>query len=290
MLGRNAFFFLAFCSLSGAAAAEPVTSNEFQRDVADYPCSTTMKTSSGRQFVVQLSDYKDVWSLNFFFSGDPTVLRTFFDQRGLRDDDLLAEAVPEIGIGSTALAPDDATLFATQVSEVDASTSAMFKIETLHRVSQALAGMKSDGLRFGSLESFTDTDFTEFRACAQEAMGLGADEVVGIDMREEYRLAFEKLFESWAEHAALADSCMVAPLDEGRRSSYIDRAAAAFYPGLTNMFRRDEYRSSLESSATFAQLAGRTAAISDGCLMAAQLADLSERAVLDVLERAEALD
>jgi hypothetical protein len=83
---------------------------------------------------------------------------------------------------------------------------------------------------------------------------------------------------------------MVAPLDEGRRSAYIDRAAATFYPGLTNMFRRDEYRDSLESSATFAQLAGRTAAITDGCLMAAQLADLSERALRDVLERAEALD
>lgn len=290
MLGRNAFFFLAFCSLSGAAAAEPVTSNEFQRDVADYPCSTTMKTSSGRAFVVQLSDYKDVWSLNFLLSGNPTVLRTFFDSRGLRDDDRFAAAVARITIGRSEIAVSDATVHAVQVSEVDASTFAEVGVETLHRVSQVLTAMKDDGATFGPLGSFSDTDFTEFRACAHEAMGLGEDEVVNIDIREEYRLAFENLFESWAEHAALADSCMVALLDEGRRSSYIERAAAAFYPGLTNMFRRDEYRSSLESSATFAQLAGRTAAITDGCLMAAQLADLSERAVLDVLERAEALD
>lgn len=287
--------FLTLCLtpfLATQLIAEEVTKSEFQADVHGYPCFVTMHTGFGTKFTTQLSDYQDVWSLNFFFSGQPMVFLRFFKSNGLQDQDALAGNVREISIGGKTFDLSDVHLFAVQRSEVDETTPLIVTIETEHRVALALEAMQVDQVQLAGIISLTKTSegFREFRSCAMNAMGLQEGQKVEVDYREEYRLSFEKAFALWVSAANRADSCSAGRLDDEKIDDVIERASSAFYPGMTNLFQRGRYEEELRRQQTFAAVDGRTSAVSDGCFMADSLAEITEKTALQAIESAETQD
>lgn len=273
-------------------AAEEVTGSEFEADVHGYPCSVTMHTASGTRFTTKLSDYKEVWSLTFFFSGKPQVFLPYFKSNGLQDQDALATKIRVISIGGEDFDLTKVFLYAVQRSEVDEMTALSVSIETEHRVGSVLSAMQNDHVELTTIASLSRTSeaFGDFRSCALDAMGLQDGTQVEVDYREEYRLSFEKAFALWISAANRADSCLVGSLDAGEVEDVIERASSVFYPGLGNLFRRGRYEDDLRGKLTLAAVDGRTAAISDGCLMADSMAEMTEKLVLQAIESAEALD
>lgn len=78
-IGLSAIFIVS----AGVAVSETVTGGEFYEDRSGYPCFATLNTDAGKSVTLQLSDYKEVWSLNFVVSDRASVYRRFFDSRGL---------------------------------------------------------------------------------------------------------------------------------------------------------------------------------------------------------------
>ena len=114
---------LAFLMTIGSqVVAETVTGSEFEKNVAGYPCFLRVDTDANKQIVLQLSEQKDVWSLNFLVLDRAAVYRRFFTDN-LRDDDAFSNAFDAIRIGERRIKLNRATLFEVQLQDVDASTS-----------------------------------------------------------------------------------------------------------------------------------------------------------------------
>lgn len=287
------FGFSAIVVLSaGAAAGETVTGIEFFKDRSGYPCFATLSTDADKSVTLQLSDYKDVWSLKFIVSDRASIYRRFFDSRGLRDEDAFEDAFGGVRIGERTFDFNDMSLFEVQRQDVDDQTAGIFSVDEQHNVARALEEMANDGIEIQGLVSLEDTAdaLSEFRSCSYAAMGLQKGERVETDFRAEYRMIFEGAFENWVTSMARAEHCLAARFDDNAVSEVVEAAADAFYPGILNFRKRSEYREDLEGMLPMAQLSGMTDARTEGCLMAGRLADFSRMPVDRAIEAAVKLD
>lgn len=288
---RSAGISLAILLSAGAAAADTVTGQEFSKDFNGYPCFVTLNTEAGKGITLQLSDYKDVWSLNFIVSNRADVYRKFFDSRGLRDERAFEDAFKSVRIGDRNIEFEDTSLFEVQRKDVDEKSVGIFKIKEQHNVAQALAAMTTDGIAIAGLISLDGTTnaLSEFRSCSYAAMGLREGERVETDFRAEYRMIFERSFEAWVSSMAKAEQCLDSRYDDDAVEEVIDAAADAFYPGVLNFPKRSAYREDLEGKLPLAKLSGIADAL-QGCLMAGRLAEASRIPVDLAIKSAADLD
>lgn len=280
-----------FLLVFGPAAAETIVGQEFSKDFNGYPCFVTLNTEAGKGVTLQLSDYKDVWSLNFIVSDRADTYRRFFDSRGLRDERAFSEAFGGVKIGGRDFNFEEISLFEVQRQDVDEKTAGIFEIKEQHNVSQALEAMTADGIEISGLVNFDGTanSLSEFRSCSYAAMGLREGERVETDFRAEYRMIFERSFEAWVSSMAKAEQCLDARYDDAAVEEVIDAAGDAFYPGIFNFRTRSTYREDLEGKLPFAKLAG-IADAQQGCLMAGRLAEASRIPVDRAIQSAADLD
>lgn len=274
------------------AASESVIDSEFFEDRSGYHCFATLTTETEKTITLQLSDYEDIWSLNFIISNRASVYQRFFDSHGLRDEDEFEMAFRGVRIGERTLDFNDTSLFVVKREDVDEKSAAIFSIEERHNVASALEAMAGDGIEIQGLVSLDGTAsvLSEFRSCSYAAMGLQEGERVETDFRAEYRMIFEGAFENWVTSMARAEHCLATRFDDEAVSSVVDAAADAFYPGFLNFRKRSEYRKDLEGLLPMAKLSGMTDARTDGCLMAARLADVSRIPVDRAIGEAVKLD
>ena len=282
-IGLSAIFIVS----AGVAVSETVTGGEFYEDRSGYPCFATLNTDAGKSVTLQLSDYKDVWSLNFIVSDRASIYRRFFDSRGLRDKGAFEVAFEGVRIGERSFDFNDTSLFEVQRQDVDEKTAGIFSVDEQHNVARALEAMADDGIEIQGLVSLdgTATVLSEFRSCSYAAMGLQEGERVETDFRAEYRMIFEGAFENWVTSMARAEHCLATRFDDDAVAEVIDAAADAFYPGILNFRKRSEYREDLEGMLPMAKLSGMTDARTEGCFMGGRLADVSrmpvDRAIVD---------
>lgn len=277
---------------AGTVMGETVTGSEFFKDRSGYPCFVTLNTDAGKSATIQLSDYKEVWSLNFVISDRASVYRGYFDKRGLRDEDAFAQAFGVVQIGENSFDFNDVSLFEVMREDVDEKSAGIFSLDERHNVVRALEAMSSDGLEIQGLVSFdgTATALNEFRSCSYAAMGLREGERVETDYRAEYRMIFENSFEAWVASMARAEQCLASRFNDDAVSEVIENAGNAFYPGVMNLLKRREYREGLEGRLPIAKLTGMADARTKGCLMARNLADMSKLPVDRAIEAAEQVD
>lgn len=287
------FGILAIMVLSaGAAGGETVTGSEFFEDRNGYPCFTTLNTDADKSVTLQLSDYKDVWSLKFVVSDRASTYRQYFNSRGLLDGSAFENAFAEVRIGDRAFSFNDKWLFEIQRQDVDDKTAGIFSLDEQHNVVPALEAMASEGIQIKGLVSLDGTadPLSEFRSCSYAAMGLQEGERVKTDFRAEYRIIFEGALENWVASMARAEHCLAARFDDDAVSEVIEAAADAFYPGILNFGKRSEYRKDLEGILPMAKLSGMADSRTTGCLMAGRLANLSRMPVDKAIEEAANLD
>mgnify|MGYP000692830430 FL=1 len=285
-------FIVAFSFASQASAEEAVKNSEFFENTSGYPCSVKLITDEEKSISLQLSDYKNVWSLQFNVPNRASSYKRFFDDLGLRDERAFKSAFEEIRIGKRRLKLNDVSLLEVQRKDVDARTFGMFSLDEIHNVVRALDAMVDDGVEIKglfSLESTTDA-LSDFRACSYTAMGLQEGEKVETDFRAEYRMIFHGAFENWVTTMARSEHCLVARLDDQAISEVIEAAAEAFYPGFLNFQKRREYRDELDGMLPMAKLSGMIEARAQGCFMAGRLAEISRMPVDRAIEEAAALD
>lgn len=288
---RSAGVSLVFLLAASAGAAETITGQEFSKDFNGYPCFVTLNSEAGKDITLQLSDYKDVWSLNFIVSNRADVYRRFFDSSGLRDERAFGEAFESVKIGDRDFDFEETSLFEVQRQDVDEKTAGIFEIKEQHNVAQSLEAMTSDGIAIAGLINLDGTTnaLSEFRSCSYAAMGLREGERVETDFRAEYRMIFERSFEAWVSSMAKAEQCLDARYDDAAVKEVIDSAADAFYPGMLSFGKRSNYREDLEGKLPFAKLAG-IADARQGCLMAGRLAEASRIPVDRAIQSAADLD
>lgn len=288
---RNAGISLAFLLMAGTAASETVTGQKFLKDFNGYHCYVTLNTEAGEGLTLQLSDYKDVWHLIFGVDNRADVFRKFFDSHGLRDARSFESAFRSVKIGDRDFDFDEATLFEVQRKDVDQTTTGIFEIKEQHNVAQILSAMTSDGIAIPGLIDLdgTTSALSEFRSCSYAAMGLREGEQIEMDFRAEYRMIFERSFETWVSSMAKAEQCLDARYDDAAVEEVIDAAADAFYPGVFNFRKRSAYREDLEGKVPLAKLTGITNA-GQGCLMAGRLAEASRIPVDRAIKSAADLD
>jgi hypothetical protein len=278
---------------STATAAETVTGSELKEDHNGYPCFTTLHTDAEKKITLQLSDYKDVWSLNFFVSDRAFIYRQFFDNQGLRgDNDAFAEAFDSVRIGERTITLNDAHFYVIRLQDLDESSGSSHSIVLRHNVVMALQAMTGEGIEIEGLVSLDGTvdALREFRSCSYDAMGLQEGKLVKKDARAEYRMIFEGAFDNWLTKMAHAEGCLVTRFDDDAVSEVIKTAANAFHPGMMNLFKRREYREGLEGRLSMAKLRGSIDALGKGCLMVSTLANMSRMPVDMAIEAAAMLD
>lgn len=288
---KSAAIALALLPLGSSLTAETLTSHELQQNVSGYLCLLNMETAEGPEVSLQLSDYKDVWSVNILVQNAPDRFRRFFDERGLRDEEAWEEEFQQVLIGERTFDLHQTDLMEVQRSEVDERSFAVFRIAERHNVAAALNAMAIERLTIPQLVALPDTGgaLAEFRTCASAAMGLEVGERVETDFRAEYRMIFERSFESWVEAGARAESCMQGRIRDAEIDAVIERAASAFYPGLLNYWKRDEYADGLRGRVPLSRLSGATAAM-ESCFMAGNLAEMSFMPVERAIEEAEDME
>lgn len=287
-IGLSAIFIVS----AGVAVSETVTGGEFYEDRSGYPCFATLNTDAGKSVTLQLSDYKEVWSLNFVVSDRASVYRRFFDSRGLYDEDAFEDAFEGVRIGERSFDFNDTSFFEVRRQDVDEKTTGIFSVDERHNVARALEAMANDGIEIQGLVSLygTASVLSEFRSCSYAAIGLQEGERVETDFRAEYRMIFEGAFENWVTSMARAEHCLATRFDDDAVSEAIDAAADAFYPGILNFRKRSEYRKDLEGVLPMAKLSGMADAKTEGCLMAGRLADVSRMPVDKAIDEAAKLD
>lgn len=273
---------------SSSAGAETIVSGVFEREVADYPCRATLLGDNGTSLIVSLSDYKSVWSLVFLVSGNPESFEPYFNTHQLFDSDQFRLAIQRAKIGNSEFRLADATALIVQRSELDNDTFASFSIEAVHNVTAALQAIGDGGLSFAPFAALDGTDgaITEFQDCSYRALGVEIGQIVPTDFREEYRMIFDQAFLNWVSAMARLESCRMDQSDEGSIEDVARRGAAAFYPGITNVFRRSEYEESLLSGVPLARLKGSTDGIVEGCLFADSLAETARLPIEQAIEKA----
>lgn len=277
---------------AGMAAGETVISSELFEDRSGYPCFATLSTDAEKGVTIRLSDYKDVWSLVFLISDRASVYVHFFKSNGLRDVDRFEDTFDRVLIGDRSFDFNEASLFEVQRQDVDENTTGLFSVDEKHNVARALGAMAEDRIEIEGLISLDGTAeaLSDFRSCSYTALGIQEGERVETDFRSEYRMIFEPAFENWVAAMARAESCLAARYDDDAVSEVVIAAADAFYPGITNSGRRGEYRADLEGMLPLARLSGSTEALTEGCLMAGRLADISRIPVDRTIREAEKLD
>ncbi|SFA98289.1 hypothetical protein SAMN05421688_2086 [Poseidonocella pacifica] len=275
-----------------ASAGETLTGGEFYEDRSGYPCFTTLHTDAEKSVTLQLSDYKDVWSLKFIISDRASVYRRFFDSQGLRDADAFKDAFGGVRIGERSFDFNDTSLIEVQRQDVDEKTAGIFSVDERHNVARALEAMDDDGIEIRDLVSLDGNveALSQFRACSYAAMGLQEGERVETDFRAEYRMIFEGAFKSWITSMARAEHCLVAQFDDDAVSEVVAAATEAFYPGIMNFRKRSGYQEDLEGILPMAKLSGMIEARTEGCLMVGSLADVSRIPVDRAIEEAATLD
>jgi hypothetical protein len=275
-----------------SATAEQVVSSSSSANWKGYPCVADLVGHAGTKLAIRLSNQDGNWVLNLQVSGNPESVSRYFDARGLRDEDKLRAAVPEVTLGGMPFHPSDIVLLEVQRSKVDADTTTRFRLEAKHNVVDAAQALSKDGIRFGDLADFTGTidALAEFRVCSLAALDVADGERIEVDFREEYRLDFEEAFESWLLAQARTDSCGLGSLRDDDVAEMAERAAAAFYPGLTNYMLRGDYVDELVGKVNLARVNGYVKAKDDGCMMAGTLSEMARSLVDTALEGAETLD
>lgn len=275
------------------ARSEAVQSYSMTEDQSGYPCFLKLETAEETDVTIQLSDYKDIWSINVWVNNRPSIYRTLFTSRSsIPDSDALLERYSQIEFGGSSFDLVKAVLYEIGKQDVDRDTAAAFELAERHNVARALKGMREDGIVINGLIRLTNTTSPaqEFRTCAYEAMGLEVDEHVSTDFRAEYRRIFERSFEKWASSMSQAEHCLRGRFDDDLLAETIDLAADAFYPGLLNVVKRSEYRKDLERKIPLAKLRGMADAVGNGCLLANQLAKASRIPVEHAINAASKLD
>ena len=277
---------------AGTALGETVISQETFKDRSGYPCFTTLTTDADKSITLHLSDYKDVWSIDFFVSDRAAVYRRFFDSRGLRDEAAFEDAFGSARIGGRAFEFNDTLLFDVRRQDIDEKSAGVFGIEAQHNVTRALEAMNEDGFEIQGLVTLDGTAdaLDAFRSCSYDAMGLREGERVETDFRVEYRMLFDDAFENWIILMMRADHCSAGRFDDEAVTEIISSAADAFYPGLLNFRQRSAYRADLEGRLPLAQLSGMNDARTEGCLMVGRLAEMSRMPVDLAIEQAVDLD
>ena len=115
-----------------------------------------------------------------------------------------------------------------------------------------------------------------------------ASSVAANEYRDRFRVIFEESFVTWIENMSRAEGCATYRFDETAISEVIVDAAGAFHPGITNFFKRREYRLELEGKISLAKLSGFNKTGS-GCLLARNLAEVSRLPVDRAIEAADDL-
>jgi len=281
--------FLAFSVAPQFAVADTVTNFEESHGGAVRKCSVELFNGDTRLAVIGLNDWTDMWMLNFTVNNQAEVYKRYFD-KGKHDSDKFEEAFSVVRIG------DDLFNFSEVLpmifGNVDEASTARFHIKGNYSVSSALRAMNSDifiieGLL--SVEGAADA-FVAFRKCSYRAMDLVYDEITDRDYRFEYRQIFESSFETWIINQARAEACLVSHMSNNKVAETIKSAAQAFYPGLFNYFKRREYSEELNETIALLSSKGSIDAITKGCFMVGQLANMSFTAVEVVIDRANNLD
>lgn len=279
--------------IAHAAAGETVIVGEFHEDHNGYPCFATLHTDADRSVTLQLSDYRDIWSLRFVVADRASDYRRFFDSRGLRDKNAFKKAIDLVRIGERSFEFNDTSLlFGVRREEVNEKTTGIFSVDEQHNVTRALEAMENDGIEIRNLVSLDGTveALGEFRSCSYTAMGLKRGERVETDFRAEYRMIFEDAFENWLTTMARAEHCLVSRFDDEAVSEVVEAATDAFYPGILNYRKRSEFREELEGLLPIAKLSGMSDAMTKGCLFVEKLADLSRMPVEKTIGEAAKLD
>lgn len=291
-MNREIWISAIFALSASTAAGEAVEGGQFFENHSGYPCFVTLNTDADQSVTLQLSDYKDAWSLNFVISDRASVYRRFFDSRGLRDEVAFKDAFSEVRIGEGTFNFHDTSLFEVQRQDVDEKSTGILSIKEQHNVARALEAMANDGIAIQGLVSLDGTAdaLSEFRSCSYAAMGLQEGERVETDFRAEYRMIFEGAFKNWVANMARAEHCLAARFDDDAVAEVVDAAADAFYPGILKFRKRSEYREDLEGTLPLAKLSGMTDARTDGCLMAGSLADMSRMPIDQALKAASKID
>jgi len=251
-----------------------------------------LNTDADKKITLQLSDYKDVWSLHFLISDRANIYRKFFDKRGLRDEAAFTGAFGEVRIGKRTIDFNDISFLEVQRQNVNEKTFGIFSIEEQHNVARALGAMADDEVEIQELISLDGTAeaLKEFRSCSYAAMGLREGQRVETDFRAEYRMIFEGAFENWVASMARAEHCLAGRFDDDAVAKVVAAAGSAFYPGALKFRKRNEYRDDLEGRLPIAKLSGMANAKTEGCFMASMLADAARIPVDRAIEEAAKLD
>lgn len=278
--------------LAAPASGETVTRVEFLKEHNGYPCMSTLFSNEGKEVSVQLSDYKDVWSLQFNVSDRAEIYKKFFDGRGILDLSSFEDQFDAILIGGRLLPLNEVFLLDVRLQDLNEKSTGKFEIRAKHNVANALQAMSEDGLEIENLIALDGTSefLAEFLSCSYSAMGLNFGESVATDYRVEYRLIFESSFKRWVSSMARADQCLVTPFDDALIAETIDAAADAFFPGVFGAMQRKQYRETLSSILPGAKLSGTAEAVANGCMMAGSLAEVSKMPVDKAIQAALELE
>lgn len=280
-----AFFGVSF---NVAAQAETVTKHLMTKDKSEYPCFLELHTDEAKKVVIQLSDYKDVWSIRIVVPNRPEIFQNFFSEYDVRDQEKLDATFKELVIGSSKFRINEVNLLAAGRDTLDENSAAFLSVHEKHNVVAAIDAMSQDGISIPGLFelSNTVTATEDYRSCSLEAMGVSSGEKVEFDSRAEFRMIFEESFETWLTYSARAEACLQAQLDEDDIEEVIAKASDVFFPGILNTLKRRSYSDDLRSQIPFAKLDGFAEASSGGCMMAGNLAKMARLPMEQAIEAA----
>lgn len=286
--------FLILLIFPSIAWSEEVVKFEVARNLNGRPCQVEFISDRGTKISLQVSEYKDVWSMSFWINNRADKFKSYF-QAGFSapDAEKFLNEFKEISFSGKEFQVDEGFIysFGNGASSVDDRTQANLEIKLKHRVVAILKAMKDDGISVPGLIELSGTveGSSKFRECAYAAFDLPIDSSLPVDSRAELRLIFEKSFKRWVESSSQAQQCMVGRLPDAEIEKIISTAADTFYPGMMNLMKRRDYRDQLTRMVPLARLSGMAAAKADGCFMAGQLSQLSSLPMEQAIRAAQEL-
>lgn len=279
-------------NLASGAWAGDVTRFELKEEFHGYPCFLTLQTTDDPELTIQLSDYKDVWSLNFFVSHNPTAIKRLGTKNNIVNRDELLTNVPSVHLDDRSFPFHEANLFAAGSAPFDDSTPAIFELREKHNVAALLSQKDVQSISLpGLFEASNAHDaLAQFRSCSMNAMGIKEGGKVDYDARAEYRMIFEKSFDEWIKSLAREEYCTLKSLDDARVDAIIQKATDAFYPGVRNFMKRRAYANDLSEKLPILKLGGMADGKANGCFMASETVTISAIPVQMAIEKAENMD
>lgn len=246
----------------------------------ERPCEVYFEEVTPK-LMISLVESRGDWAARFHLSSAPKNFETFFDSRGLRDEEKVNAATKSVFVGGSEFPVHDATLLVIQKTDLDRA-ALIVSINALHNVAALVTAMSADRLEVGEVAVYTDMEngLKAFRTCAIEALDLEDGNIPPFDHVAELRLLFEGAFATWVGLRSQADGCGMASSD-GVIAAMIDAAGAAFYPGFAKAKYRVEWKDSMTLDAQIAMVGGLTSAARGECSALVKVTEAAYKNVLD---------